>query len=63
MKLPPRTRLNLWLRPDIRAVAERRAMSQRRSLTGEIEKVLAEDLTRSGHLARADAAKRNPESR
>jgi hypothetical protein len=63
LKLPKRSRMTLWLRPDVRAAAERRAMSQRRSLTGHIEMCLAEDLQRSGHLVRADAAERKPEPR
>ena len=54
--IPKRQQVSLRLPVDIKEAAERRAVAERRSLAGQIEKALADDLARAGYLMRADDA-------
>jgi hypothetical protein len=56
MKTVPRQQVSLRLPMDVKQAAERRAVAERRSLAGQIEKALSDDLVRAGYLPRCDGA-------
>ena len=55
MKIPSRCSVSLRLPEPIKQAIERQAQDERRSMAGQIEKILADALTQSGRLPAAQS--------